>query len=110
MDPKASADQVCSRERIISFPGKDHLTNAVVEGTFKYYISESGVFVMFILAEQDGNYSVCFARGTKDKDPMGESFERWMTFSSLDDARPAYSTLEAKASDHLRAVSSETNA
>lgn len=96
-------------EKMITFPGKDHLTNAVVEGTFRYYLGDKSVFVAFLLAEPDGSISACYARGERDQDPMGECFTRWMNFPTLEAAESAFAILESKASEFLKDQVIETN-
>ncbi len=93
----------------ITFPGKDHLSKAVVAGTLRYYIGEYGVFVLFLMAETIG-FSVCYARGIDGKEPSGDSFERLMTLRTLDEALNALTKMQELASAALKPTATDTNA
>ena len=109
MNSNDSTEQIEPQKKTIDFPGKDHLTKAVVDGSLRYFIGEFGVFVMFMLSEQNGSFSVCYARGETDQDPMGESFIRWMTLATIEDANVAFEKFESLTLTYLKPVSSETN-
>jgi len=76
----------------LTFPNQKHLANAVAGGTC--YEIESDIFVVFILAEDHG-CTICWARGDATKEPMGESFTRYLTFPNLEEAKAALIKVEA---------------
>lgn len=103
-----STDQAQIETAKITFPGKAHLTDAVVDGTLRYYIGKYGVFVLFLLAEANG-FSVCYARGIEGREPNGDSFERLMTLGTLDEAHIALTKMQELASAALKPTATETN-
>ena len=92
----------------LTFPGKYHLTEAVIENSLRYYIGEFGVFILFLLRDGD-NISVCYGRGEVGKDPMGQRFERLITLTNIEDALKALETMQARASEHLKPTATDTN-
>lgn len=91
MEPIASTDTASEMAELI-FPNQEHLAKAIAGGTS--YQIENQVFVVFILAEDDGS-TICWARGDATKDPMGDSFTRYLSFSSLEEAKTALTKLES---------------
>lgn len=65
--------------------GFDDLSHAVLQDTVQSYRGPFGIFILFILKEDDG-YTVCFANGDPQKTPMGETFTRYLTLVTLGDA------------------------
>ncbi len=63
----------------------DELSHAVLQDTVRSYRGPFGIFIFFILKEDEG-YTVCFANGDPEKTPMGETFTRYLTLGTLDDA------------------------
>lgn len=91
MSPTVSND-TASETAELTFPNQDHLAKAVAGGTS--YRIENQVFVVFILAEDDG-CTICWARGDTTKEPMGESFNRFLSFPSLEEAKTALLKVES---------------
>lgn len=86
----------------LTFPNQEHLAKAVAGGTS--YQIENQIFVVFILAEYDG-CTICWARGDATKEPMGESFTRFLYIPSLEEARAVFLKIESII---LEALKTET--
>lgn len=91
MEPIASTDTASEMAELI-FPNHEHLAKAVAGGTS--YQIENQVFVVFILAEDDG-CTICWARGDVIRDPTGVSFTRYLSFPSLEEAKAALIKVES---------------
>lgn len=76
----------------LNFPNQEHLSNAVAGGT-SYQISDQ-VFVVFILAEEDG-CTICWARGESVSEPKSKSFTRYLWLPSLEDAKETLLKVES---------------
>lgn len=87
-----ASNDTASEMAELTFPNKEHLVNAVAGGTC--YQIENDMFVVFILAEDHG-CTICWARGDATKEPMGESFTRYLAFPNLEEAQAALIKVEA---------------
>jgi len=76
----------------LTFPNQEHLAKAVAGGT-SYQIGDH-VFIVFLLAEDDG-CTICLARGDATKNPVGESFTRYLYFPTLEEAEAVLTKVEA---------------
>lgn len=86
------SNDTASETTELTFPNQEHLAKAVASGTS--YQIENQVFVVFILAEDDG-CTICWARGDATQDPMGESFTRFLYYPSLEEAKAALIKVES---------------
>lgn len=86
------SNDTASETAELTFPNQEHLAKAVAGGTS--YQIENQVFVVFILAEDDG-CTICWARGDATQDPMGESFTRFLYYPSLEEAKAALIKVES---------------
>lgn len=71
-----------------------------VKGSLRIYNKSEQVFVLFILSENEG-FAVCWAIGDRQKEPMGESFEKIVILPSLENAMLVLNQLENMANDKL---------
>jgi len=86
----------------LTFSNQEHLAKAVAGGTS--YQIENQIFVVFILAEDDG-CTIWWARGDASKEPMGESFTRFLYFPSLEEAKVALVKVESIILENLKTES-----
>lgn len=88
----------------LNFPNQEHMSKAVAGGT-SYQIGDQ-IFIVFILAEDDG-CTICWARGEATKQPMGDSFTRYLWLPSLQEAKDALVKVESII---LKTLATETEA
>lgn len=97
----ASTD-TASETTELTFLNQEHLAKAIAGGTS--YQIENQIFVVFILAEDDG-CTICWARGEATKEPMGESFTRFLYYPSLEEAKVALVKVESIILESLKTES-----